>query len=68
MQYGSGRIFLQGPSEFDIEILQRREEDIVGRRRLEEGEEGMLGVGEWAVYDDIETVRLSAGFYLLVLT
>jgi len=56
VQYGSGRIFLQGPSEFDIEILQRREEDIVGRRRLEEGEEGMLGVGEWAVYDDIETV------------
>ncbi|KAL4243588.1 WAC domain-containing protein [Abortiporus biennis] len=56
VQYGSGRIFIQGPSEFDVEILQRREEDVKARRLEEEGEEGMLGVGEWAVYDDLETV------------
>ncbi|KAI0778099.1 chromatin remodeling complex protein [Trametes elegans] len=57
VQYGTGRIFLQGPSEFDVEILQRREEDVDRRRREEEGEEGMLAVGEWAVYNDVDEVR-----------
>lgn len=56
VQYGTGRIFLQGPSEHDVEILQRREEDIPVRRREEEGEEGLLAVGEWTVYDELETV------------
>lgn len=56
IQYGSGRIFLQGPSEFDIEVLERREGDVRARRLEEEGEEGMLAVGEWAVYDTIEQV------------
>ena len=56
VQYGTGRIFVQGPSEHDIEILGRREEDILSRRLEEEGEDGMLGVGEWAVYDELETV------------
>ncbi|ESK98367.1 ddt domain protein [Moniliophthora roreri MCA 2997] len=53
-QYGTGRIFIQGPSEFDLEILQQREEDIEARRQEEEGVEGMLGPGDWAVYSDIE--------------
>ncbi|KAI0824248.1 chromatin remodeling complex protein [Trametes gibbosa] len=57
VQYGTGRIFLQGPSEFDVEVLQRREEDVDARRRGEEGEEGMLAVGEWAVYNDLEEVK-----------
>ncbi|KAI0704894.1 chromatin remodeling complex protein [Cytidiella melzeri] len=56
VQYGSGRIFVQGPSEHDVEILQRREEDMSARRLAEEGEDGMLGVGEWAVYDELETI------------
>ncbi|KAI0094698.1 chromatin remodeling complex protein [Irpex rosettiformis] len=56
VQYGTGRIFVQGPSEHDVEILQRREEDIPTRRVEEEGEEGMLRVGEWAVYEEIETI------------
>ncbi|KAJ3530959.1 hypothetical protein NM688_g7641 [Phlebia brevispora] len=56
VQYGTGRIFIQGPSEFDVEILRRREEDVAARRLEEEGEDGMLDVGEWAVYDDLETV------------
>ncbi|KAI0079592.1 hypothetical protein K474DRAFT_1658945 [Panus rudis PR-1116 ss-1] len=56
IQYGTGRIFVQGPSEFDAEILERREEDIKARRLAEEGEEGMLGVGEWAVFDNIEQI------------
>lgn len=58
-QYGTGRVFIQGPSEFDMELLnQRKDEDIDERRREEEGEEGMLGSGNWAVYSDIEEVRI----------
>lgn len=58
VQYGTGRLFVQGPSALDQEILDRREEGDVGARRLEEeGEDGMLGVGEWAVYADLEEVR-----------
>lgn len=57
VQYGTGRLFIQGPSVFDQEILDRREEgDLHVRRLEEEGEEGMLGVGEWAVYTDLEEV------------
>lgn len=60
IQYGTGRIFVQGPSEFDIEVLERREGDVKARRLEEEGEDGMLGVGEWAVYDTIESVSWSS--------
>lgn len=56
IQYGTGRLFIQGPSEFDREILDRREDDILERREEEEGEAGMLGVGEWAAYSDPEEV------------
>lgn len=57
VQYGTGRLFIQGPSEFDQEILDRREEDdVVARREEEEGKEGMLGMGEWAVYTELEEV------------
>jgi bromodomain adjacent to zinc finger domain protein 1A len=57
--YGSGRLFVQGPSEFDIELMQRREQeekDVESRRIVEEGKEGMLGVGEWAVYETVDEV------------
>lgn len=57
VQYGTGRLFVQGPSEFDVEMLQRREPgEVEARRKEEEGEEGMLAVGEWAVYTDLEEV------------
>ncbi|KAI0068477.1 hypothetical protein BV25DRAFT_1793071 [Artomyces pyxidatus] len=57
VQYGTGRLFIQGPSPFDQEILDRRVEGDIDRRRLEEeGAEGMLKVGEWAVYTDLEEV------------
>ena len=57
VQYGTGRLFIQGPSVFDQEILDRRDQGDVHVRRLEEeGEEEMLGVGEWAVYTDLEEV------------
>lgn len=58
-QYGAGRLFIQGPSEFDEELLAKKqaEEDIVERRKEEEGVEGILGPGDWAVYSDLEEVR-----------
>ncbi|KAH8120133.1 ATP-utilizing chromatin assembly and remodelling N-terminal-domain-containing protein [Phellopilus nigrolimitatus] len=60
VQYGAGRIFIQGPSEFDQEILDRKkgdEVDIVTRRREEEGDDGMLGMGEWAVFTEVEELE-----------
>ena len=64
VQYGAGRIFVQGPSEFDAELLDRRDdEDIVARRKEEEGEDGMLGPREWAVYTELE----EASFYIASL-
>ena len=55
--YGTGRLFIQGPSEFDMDILKRREEDIDVRRLEEEGREGVLGPGDWAAYSTVEEVR-----------
>ncbi|KAG6911832.1 hypothetical protein DXG01_000079 [Tephrocybe rancida] len=60
-QYGTGRLFIQGPSEFDKELLdQRKDEDIDGRRKGEEGESGVLGPGDWAVYSDLEEASISS--------
>ncbi|KXN89866.1 Imitation switch two complex protein 1 [Leucoagaricus sp. SymC.cos] len=56
-QYGTGRLFIQGPSEFDMDILKRREEDIGARRLEEEGKEGMLGPGDWAAYSTVEELE-----------
>jgi bromodomain adjacent to zinc finger domain protein 1A len=61
VQYGTGRLFIQGPSEFDAELLERRDdEDIAARRKEEEGEDGILAVGDWAVYTELEEVILPA--------
>lgn len=58
--YGSGRLFIQGPSEFDHDILRKRQifdnEDLKSRREEEEGYNGTLGPNEWAFYKDIEKV------------
>lgn len=63
VQYGTGRLFVQGASEFDVEMLQRREPgEVEERRKEEEGEEGMLAVGEWAVYTDLEEVCAGSCF------
>lgn len=56
VQYGTGRVFVQGASEFDVDLLGGNGGEVMARRREEEGEEGILGVGEWAVYDTIEEV------------
>jgi bromodomain adjacent to zinc finger domain protein 1A len=58
VQYGAGRVFVQGPSEFDVEILERREEKDVEERRLEEeGAEGMLGPDEWGMFTEQDEVE-----------
>jgi len=56
-QYSTGRIFIQGPSEFDLDILRRREENINARRLEEEGEEGTLDPGDWAAYATVEELE-----------
>ncbi|CAA7266601.1 unnamed protein product [Cyclocybe aegerita] len=59
--YGTGRLFIQGPSEFDLQQLEKKaiedNEDILARRREEEGEEGMLGPQDWAVYSELEELE-----------
>lgn len=67
-QYGTGRVFIQGPSEFDLDILKRREEDIEARRLEEEGEEGMLGPGDWAAYSTVEEVKAFTLVAVIILT
>jgi bromodomain adjacent to zinc finger domain protein 1A len=60
VMYGAGRLFVQGPSEFDVELLERREreeKDVVARRPVEEGQESVLGVGQWAVYETVDEVE-----------
>lgn len=54
VQYGTARIFVQGPTEMDLEMMSKREEDDVAARRQEEEGEGMLASGEWAVYGETE--------------
>jgi bromodomain adjacent to zinc finger domain protein 1A len=59
--YGCGRVFIQGPSEFDDDILRKRQyidKDIDSRRLEEEGEGGTLGSNEWAIYHHIDEVCL----------
>ncbi|KAG9314516.1 chromatin remodeling complex protein [Chiua virens] len=56
VQYGTGRIFLQGPTEMELESMSRREENDVDARRQEEEGEGLLAPGEWAVYTEPEEV------------
>ncbi|KAL4068214.1 ATP-utilizing chromatin assembly and remodelling N-terminal-domain-containing protein [Scleroderma yunnanense] len=53
VQYGAGRIFVQGPSQMDLELMLKRDDDIDARRQEEEGE-GMLAPGEWAAYTEPE--------------
>lgn len=56
-QYGAGRLFIQGPSEFDTDLLQKRKADgIDARREDEEGIEGVMHSGDWAVYTTLEEV------------
>ncbi|PPQ89585.1 hypothetical protein CVT25_012330 [Psilocybe cyanescens] len=59
--YGTGRLFIQGPSEFDLQQLEKKaledNEDIDLRRKEEEGEEGMLSSSDWAAYTELEELE-----------
>ncbi|KAG8903371.1 hypothetical protein FRB99_003393 [Tulasnella sp. 403] len=52
--YGTGRIFIQGASEADVEMMEGREDyaEIVARRVVEEGEGMVLKPGEWGCFHD----------------
>jgi hypothetical protein len=59
--YGTGRLYLQGVEEEDEEymigVADCSREEVKDRRKKEEGD-GLLGPGEWGVYDTPEQVRL----------
>lgn len=58
--WSTGRVFIQGPSELDRDLLDKREMedgDVKKRRLEEEGVDGMLGVNEWAAYSEPEQVE-----------
>jgi len=58
--WSTGRVFIQGPSELDRDLLEKREAedgDVKKRRLEEEGAEGILGVNEWAAYSEPEQVE-----------
>lgn len=59
VQYGAGRVFVQGPTHMDLELMSKRDDDIDARRQEEEGE-GMLSPGEWAVYTEPEEVCIKS--------
>lgn len=56
VQYGAGRIFVQGPTQMDVELMSKHDDDIDTRRQEEEGE-GMLTPNEWAVYTEPEEIE-----------
>lgn len=56
--YGAGRIFVQGPNEFDLLVTAGRGQGVVESRQIEEdGLGGTLGPGEWGVYSDPQEVE-----------
>ncbi|KAF8581380.1 chromatin remodeling complex protein [Ramaria rubella] len=57
--YGAGRLFIQGPTEADVEIMERKQKDdpsfdLLERRLDQEGLEGMLEVGVWGYFSEPE--------------
>lgn len=55
--WGTGRIFFQGPSDVDLDLMRGKGDEVEVRRVEEEGEEGMLAPGEWAYFSKTEQVR-----------
>ena len=58
--WSTGRVFIQGPSELDQALLDKREAedgDVKKRRLEEESAEGMLDVNEWGAYSEPEQVE-----------
>ncbi|KAF9535857.1 chromatin remodeling complex protein [Crepidotus variabilis] len=59
--YGTGRLFIQGPSEFDQELLDKRDDEqaepLTMRRLNDEGESGLFYYDTWGVYTEIEELE-----------
>ncbi|KDQ09270.1 hypothetical protein BOTBODRAFT_58767 [Botryobasidium botryosum FD-172 SS1] len=52
--WGTGRIFIQGPSEADLDMIRGKGKEIELRREEEEGEDCILAPGEWGYYSKPE--------------
>lgn len=65
--YGTGRLFVQGPTEEDWQMAcVRGAEDMVQRRAREDVDPAAtLQVNEWAFYEEEEEVRLDLFFFEL---
>ncbi len=63
-QYGTGRVFIQGPSEFDLKQLEKKavddNEDIHERREEEEGADQILSPADWCMFIEVEEVSYVA--------
>lgn len=56
--YGTGRVFVQGPSEFDLLVIRGKGEGVVAARQKEEdGPGGTLAPGEWGVYTEAQEIE-----------
>lgn len=56
--YGTGRLFVQGPNPFDLDIIASKGEGVVRARQSEEdGEGGPLKPGQWAVYSEPQDIE-----------
>lgn len=69
--YGTGRLYIQGGTEADRQRVAKKcdvsEEEIRERRLKEEGEDGQLAEGEWAVYEEPSDVSPSLSLLCLHL-
>lgn len=70
--FGTGRLYIQGVTHHQLSVLCQRfditEEEINERRVLEEGQDGILGEGEWAMIDESEQVSSRSKHYSQHLT
>lgn len=59
--YGAGRLFVQGPSQEDWDLVCGERGEEMNERRIKEevDPEAMLGVNEWGFYEDEEEVSVS---------
>lgn len=56
--YGTGRLFVQGPNPFDLDIITSKGEGVIRTRQVEEdGEGGSLEPGQWAVYSEPQQIE-----------
>jgi bromodomain adjacent to zinc finger domain protein 1A len=55
--YGTGRVFVQGPSEYDLLVIAGKGGVVQARQKEEDGSDGTLGPGEWGIYSEPQDVE-----------